>query len=549
MPSEHTCKTPLNELEPEPHLIVIDGLDESATADKNEIVNLIADYFPDLPRYISVLVTSRPEISLEKLNGIPEINIRNDDVKNDSDLEIYLKYYLPGVAQRNEDSNSGVLKQLVAICAGSFLYAFHVQCELQKRNDLNKMALPEIINYVPQSLNSVYQKYFQRLEDELKDVPLENIDVMKLLELFVAAKGPLPLAFVSRALGLAPDCRETKAIIQKVNVAVSCLLYVFDDLVTVFHKSVVDWLFAKGYKDHEFAVKISDGDKSLWQIYEKVFEKIKEIVCSGQDLDISNDVQYALYYGFDHLLACNMKKCFYWLVDVVIIHVLFSISPEELSIIKSFLILWKDILRTDASIGNELRALITRNIVEIEFIVKSTWGSYTDLVGKPRVNSPFCYLESVLAYSPKGYFSDEEKNIAKSLLSKTSMFVDRTDDDVVAIPRAILCLTSTKTIKAVGISNDKAMAAVAQRNGTVSVVCLPSLVERWQYSTEYHVPCCTFTLDDSFVLIGKLETALSIAERKEVPFFHRNKERFNSCARKDAGNKQRFKDSKIVGRQ
>ena len=139
--------------------------------------------------------------------------------------------------------------------------------------------------------------------------------------------------------------------------------------------------FAKGYKDHEFAVKISDGDKSLWHIYEKVFEKIKEIVCSGQDLDISNDVQYALYYGFDHLLACNMKKCFYWLVDVVIIHVLFSISLEELSIIKSFLILWKDILRTDASIGNELRALITWNIVEIEFILKSTWGSYTDLVG------------------------------------------------------------------------------------------------------------------------------------------------------------------------
>ena len=40
-------QNPLNELEPEPHLIVIDGLDESATADKNEIANLIADYFPD----------------------------------------------------------------------------------------------------------------------------------------------------------------------------------------------------------------------------------------------------------------------------------------------------------------------------------------------------------------------------------------------------------------------------------------------------------------------------------------------------------------------
>ena len=58
-------QTPLDELKvEEPFLIVMDGLDESAAENKNEIVNLITNYFPDLPKCIKVLVTSRPEISL-----------------------------------------------------------------------------------------------------------------------------------------------------------------------------------------------------------------------------------------------------------------------------------------------------------------------------------------------------------------------------------------------------------------------------------------------------------------------------------------------------
>lgn len=69
------------------------GLDESAADDKNEIVNLIADYFSDLPDYINILVTSRPEITLAKLYGIHEISIGNHDANNDSDLQVFLTRY------------------------------------------------------------------------------------------------------------------------------------------------------------------------------------------------------------------------------------------------------------------------------------------------------------------------------------------------------------------------------------------------------------------------------------------------------------------------
>ena len=72
-------QNPLNQLAlEEPILVVIDGLDESAADNKNEIVDLIASYFPDLPQCVKVLVTSRPEISVAKLPHLPKINVESD---------------------------------------------------------------------------------------------------------------------------------------------------------------------------------------------------------------------------------------------------------------------------------------------------------------------------------------------------------------------------------------------------------------------------------------------------------------------------------------
>jgi WD40 repeat protein len=84
---------------------------------------------------------------------------------------------------------------------------------------------------------------------------------------------------------------------------------------------------------------------------------------------------------------------------------------------------------------------------------------------------------------------------------------------------------------AVGLSKDRTIAALAWIGGKISVVRLPSLVELWHCFPQLKsILSCTFAPDDSFVLFGKLETALNIAEKKEVPFFHRNEETFISCA-------------------
>jgi WD40 repeat protein len=522
-------QNPLEELDlEESSLVVIDGLDESAADNKDEIMNLITDYFQDLPECIKFLVTSRPEISVTKIRDVQKINIDSDDAKNNADLELYLKACLPSLADRKADryivitiEQEGSYPSVCEVlakekCEGSFLYAYYVQIELQKRDDLDTMTFNEIMEFVPKGLDSIYLRYFNRLEDELRAIMPDNLDVLKILEMLAVSEGPLPLSFISRAFGLSPDNRETRKIINKVNITVSCLLYVSDDLVTVFHKSVIDWLLAEGYKDHEYTVKVLDGSKSLWLICEKVFEEIKKTVTSGHKLNLTNDVKYALKYGFYYLGACMMEESLFWLVDVVIIHVFLTIYPKSTSYGNTSLLdFWVKMLLGPVVIIDKLRKRLSWHVFEIDILINST---------------PHYYLQSVLTHSPKGYFSDNEKKIAQTLLPKVPRLVECKLDEVEVLPLALWHSPGMSHISAIGLSYDKTMAAVADCE-IIHVISVPSLVELWQYSTKYvDISCCVFAPNDSFVLFGKLETVLNIAERKEVPFFHGNKERFASCA-------------------
>ena len=178
-----------------------------------------------------------------------------------------------------------------------------------------------------------------------------NVDVLTILQMLVASD-PLPLTFIARALGLAPDCRDTRKIIDKVNEAVSCLLYVSDGQVTVFHKSVIDWLLANGFEDHEYVVKKDDGYRLLWPMCETILKKIKETVCSGQGFNPTLEMNYALN-GLEYLHLGKMKESFFWLVDLVILHAVFILDEHSSEIRYNFLRkLWNDLLAGDVAISD-----------------------------------------------------------------------------------------------------------------------------------------------------------------------------------------------------
>ena len=522
-------QNPLDELEVEPSLIVIDGLDESATDDKSGIVKLISDYFPALPMCVKVLVTSRPELSLEKLEHIQMIEIDVNNEENRSDLCKYLKDCLPSLAvgdvpnpwAQNQHEEPGIncsaLPAIVKRCEGSFLFASHVQHELRKRKDLERMRVEEIMLFLPKGMRSVYKNYFHRLEMELKAIIKKEPDLCGLLELLVAANKSLPLRFIARSLGLGLDCRKTIKIISKVNESVSSLLNVSSDEVTVFHKSMYDWLLTSGEDTHEYSVKLDDGKKSLWLLCEQIFQEIKMVVMSGGEPNLTYEVKYALDYGYIYLKHCKIKDSFYWLVDIIIIHVSLSYYPKNTGVLP---FLWQDVLLGNEDFSLQLRQRISWHLTEFSSI---------DIALRMDPTSCF-YLENVIHHSPKGCFTDEERKTAEMILGKFPSYVRRYSVAMKCL-KPLLVKPFSGTITAVGVSSSMKLAAVAMADGTLCVFSLPELAKLFHHSTgSEHICCCTFAPEDLFVLYGKLETALSIAHKKEVSFFHGKEERFKSCA-------------------
>ena len=523
-------QNPLDDLEVELKLIVIDGLDESASDSRSDMVKLIGDHFPDLPKCVKVLLTSRPGLCVQKLDQIEMMEFDTDDEQNDSDLHEYLSMCIPSLAARVSASSMecSIINTIVKKCEGSFLYAFHVQKELCKRRNLAMMTTDEIVSFLPEGLGSVYQAYFRRLEVELEAV-LGKADLFKVLEMLVAIETELPLQFISSASGVNLDCRETKRILNKVNDAISCLLYVSDDLVTVFHKSVFDWLLGNGYEDHEYTVKIVDGKERLWQVCEQLFIEIKGNVRSGCELKLTQDVTHALEYGHEYLLSSNKEDSFHWFVDMIIVHAI-STSFSESVAPWPLLGLWQEILRENVTLSIQLRQKISWHLMEIIYLHRSACTIHKSW-------KPILYLESVIYHSPKDLFSDDEMKTAQVIFEKNPRCVKSHLRGTTSL-KPILAQLFHSAISAVGVSSSKKLVAVALEDGIISVLSLPELVKLWHCSTQSNsISCCTFAPNDTVLLYGTLESVVCIAERKEVPYWSGQVERFKSCAFSPNGNR------------
>ena len=516
-------QNPLNEFkldEVERSLIVIDGLDESATGDKSDMVKLIADNFPDLPKCVKVLVTSRPELSIQGLDHVEKIKIDVTNTENVSDILEYLSHCLPKSCLK-------ILPQVAKKCEGSFLYAFHVQRELLKREDLDTVTFKEIMTFLPEGMGAVFHDYFHRLEKELEPLMKGNPGYFfKILELLVGidtTTEELPLRFIARALHLPLDCRETRKIINKVNDAVSCLLYVSDDLITIFHKSVHDWLIADGYEEHKYTVKVSDGKAQLWLICEQVFKEIKNVVSSGKDPKLTNEVKHSLVHGHEYLLACDTKEPsdFFWLVDMIIVYFILNVHPRGAHYL--YEILKKSCRQNGAILSIQLRQRISWHLAEMYSL-----RSYS-LRDASNCDIAISYLESVVNNSPQGCFADNERNIAELILTKSPRCVKRMSVGMNSLS-PLFTIIFPCPIVAFGVSSNMTLAAVAFENRTICVLTLPELTKLWQYSTKYNsISCCTFTPDDKYILYGKLKTVIDIERKKDVTYFKDELEKFKSC--------------------
>ena len=281
------------------YLIVIDGIDECEYRGRNELLDVIANYFRKLPLWIRFLVTTRPEVNIaDKLKSLHPMQLEPNNEDNLKDIRLCFKRHLNNVLQPQYQEI--ILQALVQKSEGVMLYA-HYLVDFIKKNV--PRLTPELLDStLPSGISSVYQSFFERLETDLrKELNITEDQFMNFLCAVAAAREPLPLGFVCKLLlsGKSPS-----AVQRKVNVAIACvsaLLPVQDGRIHFFHKSVKDWLIDSSYYgQHHFSVDEKEGHQVLSKF---CIDELDDVKRKGvDDAHFIDTTKYALQHGVQHML-------------------------------------------------------------------------------------------------------------------------------------------------------------------------------------------------------------------------------------------------------
>ena len=293
------------------YLMVVDGLDESEIQGRNELVDVIANYFQGLPLWIRFLVTTRPEINIaENLKHLHPLQLDPNVEENVKDIYLCFDKQISHLLQ--SEHQEIVLRALVEKSEGVMLYAHYLADFIKKEMPV---VTPELLDSIlPSGISSVYRSYFKRLETELcTEVSVMEDPFFAFLSAVAVSREPLPLGFVSKLL--LPG-KSTSAAHRKVNAAISCLsalLPVQDGCIHFFHKSVKDWLIDKSnYGQHHFSVDEKEGHEVLSKL---CIDELHELKRKGVDgAQFSGITKYALRHGVQHMLqledarVCSLEE-------------------------------------------------------------------------------------------------------------------------------------------------------------------------------------------------------------------------------------------------
>ena len=292
-------------------LMVIDGLDESEFQGRNELLDVIANYFQGLPLWIRFLVTTRPEINIaENLKNLQPLQLDPNIKENVKDIHLCFEKQISHLLE--SDHRENILQALVEKSEGVMLYAHYLVDFIKKEVPVLS---PELLDSIlPSGISSVYHSYFKRLENELcKELNVTEEQFLNFLSAVTAAREPLPLGFVP--ILLLPG-KQTSVVQRKLKAAINCvsaLLPVQDECIHFFHKSVKDWLIEKSnYGQHHFSVDEKEGHEVLSKL---CIDELDELKRKGFDCaQVSDTTKYALRHGVQHMLqledarVCSLEE-------------------------------------------------------------------------------------------------------------------------------------------------------------------------------------------------------------------------------------------------
>jgi WD40 repeat protein len=500
-------------------LIIVDALDESKTDTKSEFLELISEKFRELPEWIKIFITSRPELQVrKKLQHLNPVEILPDDLNHTLDLEYFILHYLPDLGEGNVDF-------LISKCEGSFLYAYYLVDEL---NEMNLGIEPNLSDYVPKGISGFYEKQFKRLRTGLRSIkPSTWSSILKrFVNVIAASRSPLPMKILVECMGVSSEEFEIREAIIGI---MSEVLPVYEGCLTVYHKSLWDWLILDGYEEHAFVADVADGNKRLWRACKSVYSDINSL-SSVSDLQMSPETKYALENGGNLLLNVADTEDFHWLVNV-------RVNYLKLKFCDS---LNADFSRILGICRSKLSDPIFWAIIQLHAILRSFPLSYS----LERIKKCYIYLQCLV----DGHFdvlqmNNKYENEARNILDKTNEpWVEEVRNErnlkFKMISHAVYDIPYLHSdIHLAALSPDNKLFACSTSKH-LGVFNLPTLTIIFQLNVSGRSYLCKFLIfspDSSYLLLNSIRTCISIVDQKQIRFIPHGPEDIRCCSFSSCG--------------
>ena len=290
-------------------LVIIDALDEASFGQDNELADFIAASWGELPNWLRLVVTSRPETAVvSRLRGLQPWILKADRPENTRDIRQYLTQQLK---ELDIEPSDFILDQLEEKSEGMFLYARVVI------NDIRSGILDiDDVSSFPQGMASYYKRWFNR---EFPDPKEYQQSYSEIISVIATQRAPLPLNVLADAVGL--TVHELRLRLQRINVFFplqegrsekETVTY-----VVPMHKTVCEWLtsidqYTQIPVSGPFSIDISRGNKLLAEAGWKIFlaghlhesEYFKKTVL--QHLSQAEDFEHLKSIMFDPGLLENL---------------------------------------------------------------------------------------------------------------------------------------------------------------------------------------------------------------------------------------------------
>jgi tetratricopeptide (TPR) repeat protein len=229
------------------YLVVIDALDETIRDGRSELAEILADYAPKLPKWIALVVTSRPEAPiLRPFSALSPHQIDSNSPENLSDAREFCREWLAPSVQAAAELEPLVAK-VVDASEGSFLY---LQMRRQDDPTGRMIASQAEAGALPRGLVGYYERAFERQFPD--HAPYRR--AVPLLEILVAAAHPVPTHWLER-LGWPKTAQ------QEVLDKLGSIFVQSGDGIGPFHKSLHDWLAHDA--GPRFTIDVAAGTRRL----------------------------------------------------------------------------------------------------------------------------------------------------------------------------------------------------------------------------------------------------------------------------------------------